>query len=88
MLIREFGVSAMKTEISRHAARGEDGKSYSIIVWLNSDTMRTSSGGESEPELTRELSTADGQPVTRICRGEYQNSASGLLLYSEDSDAP
>ena len=78
----------MKTELSRHAARGEDGKPYTIIVWLNSDTMRTSNGDESEPEITRELSTAEGHPVARIQRGEYQNGTSGMLLYSEDADAP
>ena len=78
----------MKTELSRHAVRGEDGKPYTIIVWKNSDTMRTCTGAESEPEVTRELSTAEGQPVARIQRGEYQNSASGLMLYTSAADAP
>ncbi len=71
-----------------YAAEGNDGRSYTVEAWANF----TSSGRPDDPtpEVAgfRTLCTSDGRNLSYIQKGRYQIVATGVLLQSDDPDAP
>ena len=71
-----------------YSAGGNDGRSYTVEVWTNF----TSAGHlqDPTPEVAgfRTLCTSDGQNLNYIEKGRYQIVATGVVLQSDDPDAP
>jgi len=71
-----------------YSAVGNDGRSYTVRVWHNF----TSSGplDDPVPEAAdfRTLCTSDGRNLNYIEKGRYQIVATGVVLQSDDPDAP
>ena len=68
-----------------YAAEGNDGRSYSVEAWVN-----FTSPDDPTPEVAgfRTLCTSDGQNLNYIQKGRYQIVATGVVLQSDDPDAP
>jgi hypothetical protein len=71
-----------------YSAEENDGRSYTVRVWHNF----TSSGplDDPVPEAAdfRTLCTSDGRYLNYIEKGRYQIVATGVVLQSNDPDAP
>ena len=71
-----------------YSAVGIDGRSYTVRVWHNF----TSSGplDDPVPEAAdfRTLCTSDGRNLNYIEKGQYQIVVTGVVLHSDDPDAP
>ena len=79
----------MEREARRFAARGSDGRDYTVIMsrisWRRADT---GVGRGSDESPSAQFRTSDGAPVNRLKQGHYQIRGTDIILTSEDPDAP
>ena len=67
-------------------AKGEDGKTYTIVVWVEMLTSMTLGRGRKETPGMIRLRTADGLSVNRLSPGEYEIVQTDLKMTAIDPE--
>lgn len=71
-----------------YSAAGNDGRSYTVEVWTNFTSSGHLHERTTEVAGFRTLCTSDGQHLNYTEKGRYQIVATGVVLQSDDPDAP
>ena len=71
-----------------HSAEGNDGRPYTVGVWTNFTSSRHLDDPKAEVAGFRSLCTSDGRYLNYIEKGQYQIVVTGVVLHSDDPDAP
>ena len=81
--------SVVRRRTATFAAAGDDGRTYSVRVYVWFTPVPCPCGRTvTEVEGRRELETAAGLGVSRLGRGRYLIDAIGVVLRSADPAAP
>lgn len=64
------------------------GESHVLHVFVDFLDAGTFTNPEAEVEGLQQIETEDGQPVSRLSKGEYRVVSTGQRLRSDDPDAP
>jgi hypothetical protein len=72
----------------RYQAVGDDGRSYTVEVWTHFAGPAYFQDPGVELPLLKTLQTSDGDKLNYIGKGHYQLVKGGVLLRSDDPDAP
>ena len=71
-----------------YSAEGDDGRSYTVEAWTNFVGRGNLPDPAAEVAGAKTLCTSDGQSLNRRAKGEYVIVATGVVLRSNDPNAP
>jgi len=71
-----------------YSAEGDDGRSYTVEAWTNFVGLGNLPDPVAEVAGAKTLCTSDGQNLNRRAKGEYVIVATGVVLRSNDPNAP
>jgi hypothetical protein len=72
----------------RYQAVGDDGRRYVVEVWTHFVAPGNHAEAGVELPLLRTLQTSVGDKLEYVGKGQYRLARSGVLLRSDDPDAP
>jgi hypothetical protein len=78
----------MQACTGRYPAVGDDGRCYVVEVWAAFAAPGSFPDAGVELPLQRTLQTSDGDRLKYLGKGKYQLVKTGVLLRSDDPDAP
>ncbi len=77
----------VKKQTGKFKAQGDDGRDYTIHVYMDYVHAGTFDDPHAELEGLKELRTSEGEAVNYIEKGRYQIVASGVVIRATDSNA-
>jgi hypothetical protein len=78
----------MKRKIGQFIATDENGRRYTILIYVNILKAGTFENPGMEMEGMKELKTFEGMAVNRLEKGKYQILQTGIIVQSDSPDAP
>lgn len=78
----------MKRQTGTFTAKGDDGRTYTVVVYTNFISAASHDDPHAEIEGMKSLRTSDGHHVNRLGQGSYQIVATGVKLTATSPDAP
>ena len=78
----------MRRKMGQFFATDENGRRYTILIYMDITKGGTVENPIGEVEGTTELRTFEGMAVNRLEKGKYQILQTGIVVHSDSPGAP